>query len=103
MNRSNWDSHAWQDADGEDAEAWESEDAEFEMTSSDKDFDPDDETEGCPFCGRQVYHDAEQCPYCRNYLLDRDTSATIHRPTWVVVTAMLLIAIILYWFIGPLL
>ncbi len=34
---------------------------------SDQD-DEDDPTDDCPSCGRAVYHDAERCPHCGQYI-----------------------------------
>jgi len=48
---------------------------------------PDDEpvdTIRCPECRRDVYEDAEACPYCGHFLV-ADTSAWAGRPMWWIV------------------
>lgn len=61
---------------------------------SDTDADDDDaETEDCPHCGRAVYEGAERCPECGQYLGRED--APRRTPWWIIVTALVLLAIIL--------
>lgn len=67
----------------------------------DEDTD-ESETDACPHCGYEIYEDAERCPECGLYVSELEDSGP-DKPTWVVVTAFILVAMILYWFIGPLL
>jgi uncharacterized membrane protein YvbJ len=68
---------------------------------SDMDEDQGDEfaeTMECPHCGRDVYDGVEQCPHCRQYLL-HDHSHPSRKPHWIIWTAVVLLAIIIYfWF-----
>lgn len=48
----------------------------------------------CRGCGRQIYEDAFQCPYCGQYV-EADTSPWSDRPFWWIVLAILgLLAVI---------
>lgn len=55
-------------------------------------------TEACPNCNRQVYEDAEQCPYCHQYLIGqsgKSLSNTSKILVWVLILALLLPAIVI--------
>jgi predicted nucleic acid-binding Zn ribbon protein len=60
--------------------------------------DDDDETIPCPHCRRPVYEDAERCPHCENYLSQED--APRRHPLWIVVGAILVLAVVLLWIFG---
>ncbi|HMF13946.1 MAG TPA: hypothetical protein VKE94_16625 [Gemmataceae bacterium] len=55
----------------------------------------DGDTMACPYCGRDIYDDAERCPYCENYLSREDAPAR-HSP-WIVVGVVLALAAAAYW------
>jgi hypothetical protein len=55
--------------------------------------DDGDETAPCPYCRRAVYDDAEQCPYCGNYLSRED--APRHHPWWWVVGVLLSLVVVM--------
>ena len=57
----------------------------------DDDDDGDADTINCPRCGREVSELAEQCPQCGAYLSAEEATRT-NFPTWVIVTAVLLLA-----------
>jgi predicted nucleic acid-binding Zn ribbon protein len=63
----------------------------------DEAWDPEDEgddagdTVPCPYCGAAIYDDAVRCPKCGEYLSDEERT-TAGRPTWVIVTALLVLA-----------
>jgi predicted nucleic acid-binding Zn ribbon protein len=64
-------------------------------------FDEDDEPDviPCPYCGREISEDAEQCPKCRNYVSREDRPAE-RKPMWVVVTVIVLLGAmtgVWYW------
>ena len=65
----------------------------------DEPSDPEDDeadTLVCPACGSEVYEDAEQCPYCREYLTSPSTSVLADRPWWFVLLALLgMVAVII--------
>jgi hypothetical protein len=49
------------------------------------DFDDDVELVDCPECGEEVYEEAEQCPYCGNFIVRSQiggSSAWSGRPLW---------------------
>ncbi len=50
----------------------------------------DDDTVACPHCGEDIFDDADQCPYCQQYISAADFKREI--PTWVVVLIVLTIA-----------
>ena len=71
---------------------------ESEFREPDEDDGEDDETVPCPYCHKPVYEDAERCPACGNYLSREDAPS---RPaTWLVVTVIICLAIVLAWIIG---
>ncbi len=56
------------------------------------DEDVDDEsTYPCPGCGRQIYEEADACPYCGEYVADSDVHRAQPQPWWVKVVILLLI------------
>lgn len=76
------------------------------MTDWDDRYDDDDEAEllKCPSCGREVYEETQQCPYCGDWITPHAAHAGL--PLWVRWAAlMLLLAIglglargLLHWF-----
>lgn len=71
-----------------DADLADPDDDSDEFDVGDEDDDP---TAPCPHCGAWVYDDAERCPACERYL-SREEMRQPSRPTWVVLTAVLLLA-----------
>lgn len=55
----------------------------------------DDPTMPCPYCGADLYDDAVRCPTCERYLSDEERTATDQK-SWVVATALILLAAILW-------
>lgn len=55
----------------------------------------DDPTMPCPYCGAAIYDDAIRCPVCDRYLSDEERVKT-NQPLWVVITALVLLAVI-FW------
>jgi len=67
-------------------------DDEYYDESDDDDLD----TEPCPNCGREVYEEAERCPYCGEYII-RSSNPLAGRPTWWIILGILgLLGFILY-------
>jgi len=65
------------------------------------DTDGDDEpTVRCPECRREILEDTPRCPWCGRYV-----SATDHtgheRPLWVLATALVCLAMALWWALMP--
>lgn len=52
----------------------------------------DDATVECNHCGREIYEDAEQCPYCQSYQTDEEKHSS-SQPKWVILTAVFLLAL----------
>ncbi|MFK7769711.1 MAG: hypothetical protein AB8B55_21060 [Mariniblastus sp.] len=54
----------------------------------------------CPHCGEDIHDEVEQCPYCRQYILDSDFKRKM--PTWMFVVIVLtigsMIAMSTFWF-----
>lgn len=65
----------WDDPDFDDEQADDLSDGEIS----------DDEVAmlACPACGEQIYEDAQQCPYCGDYVTHA-SSALVGRPWWFV-------------------
>lgn len=79
----------WRDDDDSD---FEDSEEDFESPDESDLGDEDSQTQPCPYCGEDVYEEAERCPYC-----GRDLSQAGSRtPRWVWLTAILLVAIIIY-------
>lgn len=70
-------------------------DDEFELDDAESSNDEDDDTMPCPHCGRPMYDDAEQCPACGRYLSDEERSS-VNQPRWIIFTAIVVLAAILY-------
>ncbi len=58
----------------------------------DPDEDEDDDLAPCPACGAAIYEDSVRCPACGHY-----GSAGGRKPLWVVVTALVCLAMALGW------
>jgi uncharacterized paraquat-inducible protein A len=65
----------------------------------DADEDDDADTVDCPGCGRAVSELAERCPRCGTYLSEEDAPRRT-LPTWVVITAVVLLAAIAMGWLG---
>jgi endogenous inhibitor of DNA gyrase (YacG/DUF329 family) len=60
--------------------------------------DDDTDTDPCPYCRRPVYHDAEQCPHCGQYISAEDAPA--HRPLWVLAGVVVCLVLVALWVLG---
>ena len=79
------------------------------MMRDDDSYDEDDDWEAeadesedtcpCPYCGRQVYDDAERCPYCEQYLSGEDAPAS-PKSLWIVVGVVVALGLIFWWTLG---
>jgi len=61
---------------------------------ADSDSNDSDVTIECPYCGEEMYDDAEQCPHCGQYLSAED-SPSQNKPAWIIVVILLCIAMML--------
>lgn len=63
------------------------------------DAEADDAT--CPSCGAAVYHDAERCPYCGDYITPTfGTARPARRGLWIAVSALAIaafLASLIWW------
>ena len=55
-------------------------------------------TVACPYCGEEIYEDANWCPYCANYLSQEDSPRPRH-PWWLVAGVVVCLAIVFSWFL----
>lgn len=71
----------------------------------DDEYDPDDAvgeerdeetTSACPFCGEEIYEDAEWCPHCEQYL-SRESAPRPPRSGWIWVGLLACFAAVLFW------
>lgn len=58
--------------------------------------DDDEPTVPCPYCRREILEDAPRCPYCERYISAEDHAGP-GRPAWVVVTALICLAVAIWW------
>jgi hypothetical protein len=69
---------------------WEEENEEFDSGEE------EDDTVPCPNCRREIYEEAERCPYCGNYITAEEPGSSV-KPWWFVVGFLLCMAIVLMW------
>ncbi len=43
----------------------------------------------CPHCGEEIHDEVEQCPYCRQFILDSDFKKKM--PVWMIAIIVFLI------------
>lgn len=73
-----------------------------EFIDDDYEVDEDDEeTDPCPYCGQPVHHEAILCPHCDRYL-SREDAPPEKKPLWIVIAALLCLAVALGWALFPL-
>ncbi len=56
--------------------------------------DASDVTVACPYCGEEMYDDAEQCPHCGQYISAEDAPRE-GKPAWIIVVILLCVAMML--------
>jgi endogenous inhibitor of DNA gyrase (YacG/DUF329 family) len=62
-------------------------------------LDDDTETINCPYCGREIYEDAPQCPHCGQYL-SREDAPTRRPPWWLLLGVAVCLFIVYRWIVG---
>lgn len=56
----------------------------------------DEPTVPCPYCRREILEDSPRCPHCERYISAEDHAAP-GKPLWVVVTALILLGMAVWW------
>jgi hypothetical protein len=75
---------------------------EFEEDEFEEGDDSDDEpTVPCPSCRRMILEDSPRCPHCERYISAEDHAAPA-KPLWVVVTALILLGMAVWWAVAGL-
>jgi RNA polymerase subunit RPABC4/transcription elongation factor Spt4 len=78
---------------------------EYDEWDEEDDFEQDDideaATVACSFCGREIYEDAERCPYCENYVV-AESGTSQRKPLWIIITALVCIYAMLHFYISAL-
>ena len=55
-------------------------------------FESEEATEPCPYCGIEIHEDADVCTYCGSFILDENRPS---QPKWILWTVLILLALIL--------
>jgi uncharacterized protein (DUF983 family) len=75
---------------------------DWEYPEPDDDEDEDvAETVPCPECGKPVYEEAEQCPYCGEYITHSTSPLAGRSPLYIAVIVLGIIALIATLLIWP--
>jgi hypothetical protein len=84
----------WTDADDD----WD-DDPELDLEDDELDGSDDDEetTDACPYCRRDIYDDAVQCPYCGRYISREDTPW--RKPWWLVLGVGACLYVVYRWIV----
>ena len=77
----------------DDEEDWEDPEPD---SGDDSDSEP---TIPCPYCRREILEDSPRCPYCEQFISAEDSPRTA-KPVWVVVTALVCLAVAVWWLFG---
>jgi predicted RNA-binding Zn-ribbon protein involved in translation (DUF1610 family) len=64
-------------------------DDDWEVPDPDEFDDDDADLVKCPSCGEEIFEEAQQCPYCGDYVVHSTTSALVGRPFWFCVIGLL--------------
>jgi predicted amidophosphoribosyltransferase len=56
----------------------------------------DEPTMLCPYCRREIFEDAPQCPHCGSYISEEDARPE-RKPWWIIVGALLCLAVVGSW------
>ena len=91
----------YRDEEDEDLHPWEYPDPEEEVDEEEEEAGVG--TVPCPYCHRQVYDQAERCPYCESYISQEDVPAESKRnPWWIIFGALGVMAVVALWILaGP--
>jgi hypothetical protein len=78
-NEAEWDGEDWRD------------DQSVEQPDDD-----DESTAPCPYCRRETYDDAPQCPHCGQYISE-EAAPAVRKPWWIIVGVLLCFCVIWLW------
>ena len=84
---------------------WDEEDDDIDRDDmSGVDGEDEEPTVPCPYCRKEIFEDTPRCPYCERYVSseDRQGRASERQPAWVIVTALVCLAMALAWALGGL-
>lgn len=70
-----------------------------DVDAGDDSDDGDEPTIPCPSCGREIFEDSPQCPFCERYL-SREDSPAPRQPLWVIVTAAICLVVVVWWIVA---
>jgi hypothetical protein len=54
----------------------------------------------CPYCNREIYDEAERCPYCENYISEEDSPPS-PKPWWLILGVGVCLVIVYFWITRP--
>lgn len=74
----------------DDDDDWDDADADFDDDSAEEPTVP------CPFCRREILEDSPRCPFCEQYI-STEEHAGPRKPLWIIATALVCLAIALWW------
>ena len=84
---------SYRDDDNEDDDE---DDDEWDDEGDGGDDSDEEPTVPCPYCRREMLEDSPRCPHCERYISAED-SPTPRKPLWVIATALICLAIVLWW------
>jgi hypothetical protein len=78
-------------------EDWDNnEDCDNEEEGDFDDDSSDEPTVPCPYCDQEILEDSPYCPHCERFISAEDHAGP-RRPLWVLVTALICLAMALWW------
>jgi hypothetical protein len=78
----------WDDDDDADADEYGAEREEQEES-----------TLPCPYCGEEIYEDAQRCPHCGQYVSTEDRPVA-RQPWWIIIAALAVMYAVYRWTVG---
>lgn len=83
---------------------WDDEDDEDRFADAGAGDEDDEPTVPCPYCGREILEDTPRCPSCERYISREDGPGVSsgRQPAWVIVTALVCLAMAVAWALGGL-
>ncbi|MBN1394989.1 MAG: zinc-ribbon domain-containing protein [Pirellulales bacterium] len=61
-------------------------------------WNDDEPTDLCPYCGAEIYEDSVRCPHCGEYISEEDAPPN-GKPWWIILGALLCLAAVCIWLI----
>jgi len=81
------------DDDEDDGELEDDDDLSEDVDDDDDDVSSSD-TSPCPYCHKQIYADADVCPYCGNFVALADLKS--RKPIWIIVGVILCVIAVVF-------